>query len=348
MKTKESYFEFMGLINRLSTISFAILLFVSCSSNNGKDIADRTNDPTTKYKTYLYEVRKMKNLSVSDLILHINDWQKLKDTVTVLICQDTVKAHSTVQIDCTLLYDSIRMEFSRLAMEIPRTYKEVLIVKERLSPYDSIKELQSSVHKIRPFFNSLDKHATYKESRYGILTIYRSLLKETLNTGIQNIDELKNFIEKEDIVFRSFLPHLSELNDTDITDIARNTDKCYSSFFSKIGCHDITYTDAMVYIAMRTNRRLIQNTRMCLEDIHQGKVKNKQQALAYIYMILQPYASLDHLSTAVLSHREKEELYDMAACIPRAFEILATTMETGDKRLNDLPGMLIDIFISSL
>lgn len=87
---------------------------------------------------------------------------------------------------------------------------------------------------------------------------------------------------------------------------------------------------------MRTNRRLIQNTRMCLEDIHQGKVKNKQQALAYIYMILQPYASLDHLSTAVLSHREKEELYDMAACIPRAFEILATTMETGDKRLNDL------------
>lgn len=157
--------------------------------------------------------------------------RKLKDTVSVLISQDTIKAHSTAQIDCALLYDSIRMEFSRLVMEVPRTYKEVLIIKERLSPYDSIKELQSSVDKIRPFFSSLDKHATHKEGRNGILTIYRSLLKETLNKGIHNIDELKNFIEKEDIVFRSFLPYMSELNDMDITDIARNTDKCYSFVF---------------------------------------------------------------------------------------------------------------------
>lgn len=348
MKIKKSYFEIMGLINRFVPILFSILLFISCSGKNGKNIVDSVNDPVTKYKTYLNKVRKIENISVSDLILYVNDWQKLKDTVSVLISQDTIKAHSTAQIDCALLYDSIRMEFSRLVMEVPRTYKEVLIIKERLSPYDSIKELQSSVDKIRPFFSSLDKHATHKEGRNGILTIYRSLLKETLNKGIHNIDELKNFIEKEDIVFRSFLPYMSELNDMDITDIARNTDKCYSSVFSKNGCHDITCTDAMVYIAMRTNRRLIQNVRMCLEDIHQGKVKNKQQAWAYIYMILQPYSSLDYLNTAVLSHREKEELYDMAACIPRAFEILAATLETEDKRLNDLPGMLIDIFISSL
>lgn len=129
--------------------------FPSCclflAAEKWKNIVDSVNDPVTKYKTYLNKVRKIENISVSDLILYVNDWQKLKDTVSVLISQDTIKAHSTAQIDCALLYDSIRMEFSRLVMEVPRTYKEVLIIKERLSPYDSIKELQSSVDKIRPF-----------------------------------------------------------------------------------------------------------------------------------------------------------------------------------------------------
>lgn len=114
------------------------------------------------------------------------------------------------------------------------------------------------------------------------------------------------------------------------------------------GRKEITYKDATIYMALRTDRRLIQNVRACLDNIRRGKVVTPEQAQAYVWMILQPYASLDGLCMTLLSPEDKETLYRMAAETPAAFEKLRRILPSEGDRLDELPGMLMEIFIASL
>lgn len=76
----------------------------------------------------------------------------MKDSVTATMRRDTTyRAHSDIREECILLHDSVRAELSRLAMSKPRTYKEVLILKERFSSYTGDVELHRSAEEIRPF-----------------------------------------------------------------------------------------------------------------------------------------------------------------------------------------------------
>ena len=177
---------------------------------------------------------------------------------------------------------------------------------------------------------------------------YRNVLAETLNSGIHGNGDLKRFIEKEDAAFRAFLSGLYELGEANMADITRDTEKCCSEVFFAAGRKEITYKDATIYMALRTDRRLIQNVRACLDNIRRGKVTTPEQAQAYVWMILQPYASLDGLCMTLLSPEDKETLYSMAAETPAAFEKLRRILPSEGDRLDELPGMLMEIFIASL
>ena len=106
-----------------------------------------------------------------------------------------------------------------------------------------------------------------------------------------------------------------------MADITRDTEKCCSEVFLAAGRKEITYKEALIYMALRADRRLIQNVRTCLDDIHRGEIATPEQAHAYIWMILQPYASL---------------------------ETLRKILSSENNRLDELPGMLMEIFIASL
>lgn len=104
----------------------------------------------------------------------------------------TYRAHSDIREECILLHDSVRAELSRLAMSKPRTYKEVLILKERFSSYTGDVELHRSAEEIRPFFAELDKRPACRGNKEQILSAYRNVLAEALNNGIHGNGDLKN------------------------------------------------------------------------------------------------------------------------------------------------------------
>lgn len=247
-----------------------------------------------------------------------------------------------------MLHDSIRAEFSRLVLSRKRTYKDVLALKAQFSPYAGDTELLRSAEEIRPFFASLDNRPAYRGNKEQILSAYRTLLAETLHRGIHRRSDLTGFIEKEDAVFRAFLARLQDLDETNTADITRDTEKCCSEIFLAAGRKEITYKEAMIYMGMRTGRRVIQNVRVCLDDIRQGEITAPRQAHAYIWMVLQPYASLDGFCMALLSPRDKEELNRIAMETPSAFAVLHKVLESDTDRLEELPAMLMEIFIASL
>ena len=156
------------------------------------------------------------------------------------------------------------------------------------------------------------------------------------------------FIEKEDAVYRAFLVGLHDLGQANVSDITRDTEKCCSEIFLAAQRKEITYKEATTCMAMRTNRRLIQNVRTCLDDIRRGMVKSPQQAHAYIWMILQPYVLLDDFCMMLLSPEDKAALDEIAEETPRAFETLHQVLQSDSTRLPELPGMLMEIFIASM
>lgn len=101
-------------------------------------------------------------------------------------------------------------------------------------------------------------------------------------------------------------------------------------------------------MAMRTNRRVIQNVRACLDGVQRGNVATSRQAHAFIWMILQPYASLDTFCLTLLSPGDKEALDRIATETPGAFGALRKILPSENDRLEELPGMLIEIHIATL
>ena len=349
MNFKISYLKLVLCIAGTSAMSAAVFTLVSCSEPSGKLYDEAEESPAGIYREYLSETRKLNALSFGDLTAHLKQWQAVRDSVDVQLRQDTMRhPHDDPRQECLLLHDSIRAEFSRLVRSRPRTYKEVLALKAQFSPYAGDTELLRSAEEIRPFFASLDNCPAYRGDKVQILSAYRTLLAGTLRQGIHSHSDLTGFIEKEDAVFRAFLACLCDWGETNTADITCDTKKCCAEIFHAAARQEVTYKEATIYMAMRTGRRIIQNVRACLDDIRRGEVTTPRQAHAYIWMVLQPYASLDGLCMVLLSPRDKEELDRIATETPSAFSALHKVLESDSDRLDELPAMLMEIFITSL
>ena len=349
MKIAKSNFNLQMFLHKMTATSIAVWMLASCNGGNGKSNEQPQGDPVGTYRSYLYDVRKLDALSFGELLEHVSRWQTIKHSVFTHACRDTLEnPHYSTDKKCEQLHDSLRVEFSRLVLSKPRTFQELLSLKKQLSPYAEDKELHRAVEDVRPFFISLDNRPACGGDKAQILSDYRALLSGTLRNGIHGIDDLTDYIKEEDAVFRAFLPHLHQFDKANMGDITRNTEKCCLQIFLAAEREEITYQDAMVYLAMRTNRRLILNTQTCIDDIRHKKVRTVAQAHAYIWMLLQPYVSLDDFCLAVLSPEDRENFDKLAAQTPHAFEALSRILQLEGTRLSELPGLLMEIFISTL
>lgn len=349
MKTVKSYSKATFLFSRICAVSFAISLLASCGGGSDKPLVGAPRDPAGTYREYLSDIRRQANPSFTVLTKHIRRWQTVKDSVFTCIRRDTLNPdHSALREECVRLHDSVRIEFSRLVLSEPRTYRELLALKEEFSPYGKDEELRRAAGDIRPFFASLDSRPASRGGKRQVLAKYRALLSETLRKGIHSREDLTEYIRKEDALFRAFLTHLHDLDGENTADITCDTERCCSQLFLAAEREEITYREAMLYMAMRTNRRQIQNMQACIDDVCDKKVKTPAQAQAYIWMLVQPYTSLDGFCLTLLSDGERKQLDRMAAQTPAAFKSLSRTLQSESARLDELPGMLMEIFIYTL
>ena len=346
MKIHKTNLKASSFLHMIAAASITVCMLTSC---NGGLTDQSESDPADTYRNYLLEVRKMKSISFDELAENLCQWQTIRDSVFSHVQQDTVGLHGQdLRKTCESIHDSLRVEFSRLALSRPRSYQELFLLKRKLSSNDKDNELIRAIEKIRPFFESLDKRPIHKGDRMQIISDYRALLANTLRNGIHGIEDMTEFIGKEDAIFRAFLPYLCSIGDEDISDITRDTEKCCLQILFAAERKEIPHKDALVYLAMRTNRRLILNTRTCINDIHNQKVQTKAQAYAYIWMLMRPYVSMDSFHLSMLSSKDQEQLERFAVQTPAIFETLCRILNSGDNRLDELPGMLMEIYIHTL
>lgn len=349
MKISKSYSKTTLRMTGIYAVSFVMFTLASCDRESGKSMLDVQSETAGTYRKYLSDIRCLEKPSFKVLTEHVQQWQIIKDSVFTRLRRDTLnQSHTGLREECYRLHDSICIEFSRLVLSRPRTYQELLSFKGQFSSYNDDNELHHTAEGIRPFFTSLDNYPPYKGDKAQILSAYRALLTKTIQDGIHSRDDLMAYITKEDVLFRAFLTHLHNLGGTHIADITHDTELCCSQIFLAAKRKEITYREAMLYLSMRTNRRQIQNMQTCINDVRNKKISTPSQAHAYIWMLIQPYTLLDGFSMTLLSSEEQKQLDRMAAQTPETFNSLSLLMQSESKRLSELPGMLMEIFIHTL
>lgn len=344
-----SYFKQQSVLAKGIAVCFAIFILASCGKNTDDSMFQTSESAVNAYRTYLSDMRSMETLSTEHLIEAINGWQALRDSVFVRIAKDTANCiHANYESEIRGLHDSLRIEFTRLALEKSRTFADVLLIKEKTSQYRQDTELAQAVTDAESFFRSLDSVAPCHGNAKQTVSAYQSFLANTLKSGIDSKDKMLAFIQEEDRLFRSFLSHLPKLADADLSAITRDTEKCCLSIFQSAENGRLSYRDALVYTARRINRRIILNALACRDDINQGNVKTEAQARAYVWMLLQPYVALDGFSVAILSDMERTTLYAVADRTPQMIAKLNKTAGTDNDQWQVLPGVLIKIMLTSI
>lgn len=251
--------------------------------------------------------------------------------------------HQTYQV----IHDSLRKEFCRVVLTKPRTYNDVLQLKEVASSYMQDEDLKQARIEAQPFFDSLNATPVYGITMVNLMNRYRNFLAHVQSKGIHSKNDLLDFIKEEDRLFRSVLSHLSESDKQNMQDIIQETDRCCLQVFRSANHKELSHRDALVYMAMRTNRRLILNAAQCVGDTKAGKVKNERIAQAYLWMLVQPYTSIDGLSFAILPDKDKKLIYKVADETPATIDKLGKILRMDKERTKELPALFMKIIVTT-
>ena len=344
-----SYFKDGRRLSILSAIILAILLLASCSKDGSNLSFHNTKEALDAQKEFLSSMKSNQDLAMEHLADKISKWRILEDSVSACLMRDTIKkAHSFPMEDFSNVHDSIRDEFMRIATAKRRTFKDVLLLKMKATPYKGMKETDSLSIVASRFFESLDSLPEYKGDKTRILTTYHFFLEKVKKEGIANHSQFLAFLKTEDRLFRTFLSHLHEMSDVSVSHITRGTKDVCKMIVQSSRKGNFSARDAVAFMAVRTNRRIIANAQTCVADVKSGKIISTEQQTAYFWMILQPFLSIDDFGIAMLSGKQKEALNQLATETASSVTSLNRSLQMDKKMTEGLPNMFIKLYISSL
>ena len=350
LKLIKEYRTYIKSISGFLCMAFALLLTASSTScTNDKFGFSSPEDAIGTYREHLNLLRNTKTSNTKDFGILICKWKETKDTIVNYLRKDSILIkNERVAQSLYSIHDSIKNEMLRLSETWRYGYSDVLTLKEQTSSFKEDKEIQEAVKEAEPFFDSLSDTPISQSDKNSILKRYRYFLVMANKRTISNKKDMLDFIKQEDFFFRSFLAHLSEMSNEPLSDITKETDAICRKIFIASREGKIAPKDAMIYMSMRTGRRLLQNAVVCVNDINQMDITDKAQGNAYLWMIIQPFISIDQFTLATLTPEEKNNFNYVIAQIPKSKKF-AKTFDIKQQALNYLlPQQLLKMYILSI
>lgn len=325
------------------------LLFLSGCSTKGDLHFQDSNEAINAYSKLLHRIRLYDQAS-TDLIVDLAcEWRTVGDSVFACVNRDSINNRNYhTKSAYGVINDSIMIELERLIDSSSRNFKDYYHVLDKLSNQKLPEDVESLVVSAHVFFHSMDSVKIHPVDKRHTIQIYENTLNSALVQGIRSKQDILHFLKSEDIAFRLFLRHLSSWGDISLTNIKTKTEQQTQNIVESSSSQQpiMSKTEIVVLMTMRNNRRLLQNATTCVTDIHKLSFKDSNQATAYLWMLLQPWLSIDGFSYTLLSQEEKESLGKLAAEMPQAFSKLESGRFPID--LNDLPSLLMKAYIGNI
>lgn len=329
-------------------ILVSILYLSGCSSKENHHFED-SDEAVHAYTDLLYQIRQYNTASTDLIVDLVCEWRTLSDSVFACINRDSIdNKNFHTKSAYSMINDSIIFELERLIDSSPRNFKDYYCILNKLSIPELPEEVKTLVALTHQFFHSMDSVTIPQVDKRHTILIYENTLDSALSHNIRSKQDILHFLKSEDIAFRLFLGHLSSWGDMSLDHIKVKTQAQIKYIFeSTTRSQEImSKSEIVILMTMRNNRRLLQNATTCVTDVHKLDFKDSNQATAYLWMLLQPWLSIDRFSYTLLSQEEKKSLEKLATEMPQAFSQLKSGHFPID--LNELPPLLIKAYIDNL
>lgn len=324
-------------------LSFMATLLTSCQPVSN-DSPSSIGDASVSYNELFTIIKSKKALNVEELISLVQEWRKLKTAVSATLESDTTAHADARHIS---IGDSIKFQMSRLIDSRKWSYSDYLAVVRGLNDIEMDSVSQKLVASVHLFYHDAGTAAPLKGSAKEVIDKYSRLLDGSLAKGIRTKHDAIDFLRKEDVAFRSFLHHLSTLSTGNIPldGITKKTGEVMHGIINLSADEHPVFgkSEVVILLAMRNNRRLLQNAEACVESLHRLRRVSNGQATAYLWMILQPWISLDGFAYALMDEEQMRTMEKLAEMTPKALDKL----EESDLPLDadGLPALLVKTFI---
>ena len=342
IKYRNGMFQFVLIIQIVSTI------FMSCTTDKGYSFSS-PEQAISEYQKFAQNLSQITDAETEELVMHICNWQELSDSVFKYISRDpSFDAHFHLTAEFLSAGDSIRTNILRLSCSQNRSLEEILKIKDKTSSYRNDKSILMAKDKAHAFYEQFSNTMINPSTKDEAISAYCGFLDDEKKRGISTMDDFFRFIMLEDLFFRGFLQHLSEYGATPLTDITTNTEDVCKQIFEAASLGNLDSKEVVLYMAVRTNRRLILNAQTCIDEIKAGNIQGQEQLAAYQWMIIQPFLSIDGFSVALLSDRQKYELQRIANEFSDILHQLETYNANAVLQCDELAQQILKIYISSL
>ena len=324
-----------------------ILAFSSCDNTSSYNFKS-SSDALESYQDFHDSMKLLSKVDAKNFSEHINKWQELQDTVFECIKKDPrYSAHASFSIDFDCITDSIKKEFIRLSRDC--TMKDVAIVKLNTSAFEEELESDTIKDSALEFYSVLDNNKPFQHDDITkLLQNYQNFLLAYQDEGITKMNDLKSFITKEDQYFRTFLLHIDKYSEMRLGKITLMTEQICGDIYREAYNEKIPQEEVLVYMSMRTVRRLLLNADICCNLLKTGQIKNHQQANAFLWMIIQPYLSIDSFAMSMLAEEQKSMMLNIAEDYSSIVAELQAKQLVEGEVSKRLPEQIMHLYITTL
>lgn len=319
----------------IAVLTAVLIGFTGCSRNDTFRY-DTPDEALVDYALFLKKVGGKKRVSTADLISLTMEWHTTGDSVRRCIARNATDAETDYSIRFAALNDSITVCMENMVDSRPRNYTDYLSVLSALNDVEKDAVSDSLIASVHRFYDKAGTAPVFAGNDRAVIRRYERILDDAIDKGFNSKQDVFRFLHDEDVAFRSFLNHLPTLGSFSLESISSKSKILTTRMFNLAAGHSPMFTKAeiVLILTIRQNRRVIQNSHKCLEDIRTLKLTDANQQTAYLWMILQPWIIIDDFSYFLLDKEQLELLESIAA-------------ETG-KAPKKLPGSRFPIDVETL
>lgn len=326
-------------------VTCCIIGIVSCSGNMNFKNPEMALE---EYQLFMEKVASNTSCTPESLSDLICEWQELSDTVYAYLSKSEELHNHGREEKFFDACDSVRNSFLRIISSGEYSYEDVLSIKTATNPYRRDLSLDSLIASVHPFFDNLDKSHLKDSGKDKAVQDYVGFVHSVYETGINTEEEFFRFIKFEDILFRRYLFHLGEVMGESMTQVTFETDSICKRIFNASSIGTLAPGDVMANMAVRTNRRLLQNARVACDCFSRNKNQDPQLSTAFIWMTVQPFISIDSFSLALMSEDQIHDLQEIATTISNLAGQDRRMDDTMKRLVQNLPKQILQLYITSL
>ena len=285
---------------------FVVIILLGCASCDKKPQSfSDVKSAMDACNQHLAELKTTKDVSIKKALSLYKETKELQDSAMAAFARDTnVVINDAIINDFFIVCDSMNTCMKSIVLTDDRTIDDAIYFKVNMSAKKNKIRKSELFEETSEFYTKLNDVPLYGTPQETI-NQYLHLLNYTKNNEIKNEKQFYNFIADEDKCFRSLLKYLDKIDNDNVSKILEWTEDILvnvENTFSKTKIR----SKINMYVAMRFNRRIIQNAEVVEQQIKSKTKLSEQQMMEYKWMLLQPFISIDsELMAYITKDQEK-------------------------------------------